>query len=99
MRAEDLLFSDMSYELLQRSTVGGGVPLEDLPPSVMPIVSRLEQLGLAKIAGGRFVASVRGRLVCLAESEEFGGGIGVRVRAVALWSEKLARWWAEGGAR
>lgn len=94
MVAEDLLFSNMSYELLQASATGDGLPLRQLSLSAASIACRLAQLQLVTQEDGHLVATTRGRVVCLAETEQSAGGAGVRVRAGALWTTELSKRWA-----
>lgn len=94
MLAEDLLFSDMSYELLRASALGDGVPMDDMSLSAATDACRLAQLRLVTRRSGRLVATSRGELVCLAETEKSVGGVDVRVRAGALWTAELSKQWA-----
>lgn len=94
MLAEDLLFSDMSYELLQASAIGNGIPMDEMSLPAATAACRLAQLRLVTRKDGRLVATARGELVCLAETEKSIDGVDVRVRAGALWTAELSRQWA-----
>ncbi|AMV19623.1 hypothetical protein VT03_17135 [Planctomyces sp. SH-PL14] len=94
MVAEDLMFSDMSYELLQSTAARDGVALERLTMSTTAAACRLAQLRLVTQEGGRLMATPRGHMVCRAEAETSAAWVGIRVRAGALWATELAEEWA-----
>jgi hypothetical protein len=95
--AEDLMFSDMSYELLQSTAARDGVALERLTMSTTAAACRLAQLGLVTQEGGRLMATPRGHMVCRAEAETSAAWVGIRIRAGALWATEQSEKWAALG--
>lgn len=94
MIAEDLVFSDISYELLQGAASGEGVPVQRLTVTDAAAAWWLAHLCLVVLENGRVVATTRAHVVSLAETEKAPGDSHVRVRAGSLWSTGLSHRWA-----
>lgn len=94
MLAEDLVFSDMSYELLLAAACGEGVGMGEMSQSAASAACGLALMHLVIEKEGRLVATARGELVCLAETESVAGTRDVLVRAGSLWAKELAERWA-----
>lgn len=89
-----MVFSEISYELLQGAAAGDGVPVERLTITDAAAAWWLSHIGLVVVTNGRVIATTRGEVVALAEREKAPGGLSIRVRAGALWETKLSKRWA-----
>lgn len=95
--AEDWVFSDITYELLQGAATADGVPVQRLTVPEAAATWWLAHLGLVRLEKGRVVATDRGQVVSRAEMEQVPGASRIRVRAGSLWATKLSRQWAALG--